>query len=262
MAAPDTGIILAVVQARMGSSRLPGKVLLPLLEDRSSLELMLERITRARLIDTVIIATGASPANDPIAALSDRLGYTCFRGDEDDVLDRFYQAAVRHGACHLVRLTGDCPLIDPELIDNVIDFYRSGGFDYVSNTIEPTFPDGLDVEVFSFSALEQAWQEATLYSQREHVTPFLYTQPERFTIGSFTGPQDNSAMRWTLDEPEDLAFIRQIYDELYSANPCFSTEDVFALLLQKPDLGTINSRIKRNEGYGRSLQEDKEIAEK
>jgi glutamate-1-semialdehyde 2,1-aminomutase len=162
-------------------------------------------------------------------------------------------------SAHIVRLTGDCPLIDPDVIDSVIQFYLSGGYDYVSNTLHPTFPDGLDVEIFRFSALEQAWNEAHLPSQREHVTTFIYGNPHLFRIGNYAHKEDLSNHRWTVDEPEDLEFVNRIYTALYQINPHFRMGDILKLLKSKPELIEINKIFKRNEGMEKSLEEDKKI---
>jgi spore coat polysaccharide biosynthesis protein SpsF len=248
-------MILAILQARMTSTRLPGKVMRPLL-GKPMLARQIERIARAKRIGHLVVATSDDPSDDPIAALCDELGVSCYRGALEDVLDRFYKAAKCHVARHVVRLTGDCPLIDPNLIDSVIDYYLAGNYDYVSNTVEPTFPDGLDVEIFRFPCLERAWREARLPSQREHVTLFIYSHPEQFRIGSYKSKEDLSALRWTVDEPIDLDLAEKIYEALYPANPAFTTDDVLALLKQQPDLKTLNASHRRNEGLQRSMAGD------
>ena len=249
-------MIVAILQARVSSSRLPGKVVKPIL-GRPVLSLQLERVQRSTAIDQIVVATSVERSDDTLEALCSRMAIPCFRGSLDDVLDRFYQAAIVYHPDHLVRLTGDCPLIDPIVIDQVIAFYLNVDCDYASNTLEPTFPDGLDVEIFRFSTLEQAWEEAKLPSQREHVTPFIYGHPERFRLGSFKGSLDRSDLRWTIDEAEDFELVRQIYEELYPQNPNFSTEDILALVERRPELKTINRHYQRNEGYQRSLVKDK-----
>lgn len=249
-------MILGILQARFSSTRLPGKVLRPIL-GKPMLELQLERVQRIRAIDRIVVATSTDTADDQIEALCHTLGIACFRGSPDDVLDRFYQAALPYKPDHVVRLTGDCPLTDPILIDQIIHFYRDGNFDYASNIITPTFPDGLDAEIFRFSALEQAWREAKLLSQREHVTPFIHQQSAHFRLGSFQQASDLSALRWTVDEPEDFDFVSLIYQELYPVNPNFGTEDILKLLEQHPELNTINTQFERNEGYRKSLLKDK-----
>lgn len=213
----------------------------------------IERIARAKRIEHLVVATSNDPSDDPITTLCNELGISCYRGALEDVLDRFYRAAANFAPQHVVRLTGDCPLSDPKLIDNVINYYLAGNYDYASNTIEPTFPDGLDIEIFSFLSLERAWREAKLPSQREHVTPFIYSHPDQFRIGSYKGKEDLSALRWTVDEPADLELIAHIYGALYPTNTAFTTEDVLALLDRKPKLKTLNSGYQRNEGLQRSI---------
>lgn len=249
-------MILAILQARVSSSRLPGKVLLPLL-GQPMLARQLERVRRATLIDQLVVATSADSADDPLALLCEQAGTACYRGQLDDVLDRFYQAALPYRPDYVVRLTGDCPLADPALIDRVIGSCLDSGCDYLSNTIAPaTFPDGLDVEVMRFSALELAWREAQLGSQREHVTPFIYQHPERFRIEQFSNPVDLSALRWTVDEPADFELVRIIYEALYPSQPDFGTDAILALLAARPELATLNTRHQRNEGYAKSLLQD------
>lgn len=248
-------MILAILQARVSSTRLPGKVLKPLLGIPMLLR-QIERINRASLIDRLIVATSENISDDPIEEMCRSNGIPCYRGNLDDVLDRYYRAAKEFKPEHVVRLTGDCPLIDSRVLDRVISFYLEGGYDYASNTIAPTFPDGLDVEVFRFSCLEEAWREAALPSQREHVTPFMHQQPNRFRTGCFRQEQDLSHMRWTVDEPEDFEFVTQVYEALYPVNPAFTMEDVLCLEARRPELMAINAQFQRNEGYLQSLVKD------
>jgi spore coat polysaccharide biosynthesis protein SpsF len=245
-------MILAILQARMTSTRLPGKVMRPLL-GKPMLARQIERIKRANLIDRLIIATSEHASDDCIATLAAETGISCYRGALDDVLDRFYQAAKTFTPLHVVRLTGDCPLADPALIDRVIEHHLHGHYDYTSNTIEPTFPDGLDVEVFTFSSLATAWENAKTPSAREHVTLFIYSTPERYRIGSYKSPNDLSSLRWTVDEPADFILVQFIYQSLYPTKPAFTTSDVIDLLEQQPELKTMNTNHRRNEGLLRSL---------
>lgn len=249
-------MILAILQARVSSSRLPGKVLLPLL-GQPMLARQLERVQRATLIDQLLVATSDDPSDDALAALCLANGTPCYRGKLDDVLDRYYQAALPYRPEHIVRLTGDCPVADPAVIDSVIGFYLERGCDHASNGGEPpTFPDGLDVEVFRFSALEAAWREARLGSEREHVTPFIYKHPERFRLAQYKNPVDLSALRWTVDEAADFELVRTIYETLYPGKPNFGTDDILRLLEARPELRTINTQHQRNEGYAKSLRQD------
>ncbi|MNL17143.1 3-deoxy-manno-octulosonate cytidylyltransferase [compost metagenome] len=250
-------MILAILQARVSSTRLPGKVLKPLL-GKPMLLRQIERLKRARSIDRLIVATSVGPEDDALASLCIENGLECFRGSLDDVLDRFYQAARAVQPAHVMRLTGDCPLTDPEILDRLAELHLGAACDYSSTALEPTFPDGLDAELMTFSALEQAWQEAKLPSQREHVTPFLYQHPERFAIRALKNEVDLSAMRWTVDEPSDFEFVTRVYEGLYADNPSFGMRDVLAFLDRRQELQTLNHHFERNEGYEKSLRKDSE----
>lgn len=247
--------MLAIVQARMSSTRLPGKVLKPLLGEPMLIR-QVERARRARSLSQVVVATSTDPSDDPLAAACETYGVACERGSLNDVLDRYYRvAASRPGTTTVVRLTGDCPLCDPAVIDQVADVYAKGGYDYVSNTLAPTFPDGLDVEVCSMAALTEAWQRAELPSEREHVTPYL-KKGVRFRTFNVVHGTDLSALRWTVDEPEDFAFVSDVYERLHPRNPEFGMQDVLDLLRIRPQLGDVNRGFERDEGYRKSLLED------
>jgi len=246
---------VAILQARAGSSRLPGKVLKPLL-GRPMLARQIERVRRCARLDELVVATSTHASDDAIEALCRDEGVACFRGSLDDVLDRFHAAAVQHRADRVVRLTGDCPLADARLIDAVVEHLQRGGYDFVSNALEPTFPDGLDAAVFRTQLLEDAWREATLPSEREHVTLFMRRQAERYRIGSFKAEVDHSHLRWTVDEPADFEFVAAVYGRLYPGNPAFGFEDILKLLEREPALLEVNRGIERNEGLRRSLARD------
>ncbi len=246
--------IVAIVQARMGSTRLPGKVLAEI-NGRPMLHYTLTRTQQAKKLDGVILATSTGKSDDEVMRFSNEFGVQCFRGSEDDVLDRYYQASRHVGARIIVRITADCPLIDPEIIDQVIDVYEGGDYDYVTNTLPCTYPDGLDVEVFSFGALARAWREAKWLSEREHVTPYIRKHPELFRLGNIMHNEDLSAMRWTVDEPQDLEFVRSVYRHIMRVS--FGMDDVLNLLKREPGLTQINVGIGRNEGYQKSLGEDR-----
>lgn len=248
-------MILAILQARMSSTRLPGKVLKPIL-GKPMLVRQLERVRRAGRIDRLIVATSTDPSDDPIEALCRDEGVEYYRGKLDDVLDRFYQAAAPLRPNHVVRLTGDCPLADPVIIDQVCEFYLEGGFDYATNALQPTFPDGLDIEICRFECLEQAWREAVLPSHREHVTPFIHKNPQRFRIGHFRGDADLSNLRWTVDEPDDFSLVTNIYEALYPVDPGFDTAAILTLLAKFPEWKTANTKHQRNEGGKKSLLAD------
>ena len=222
----------------------------------------IERLKPSAKINRLLVATSDNPSDDPIKALCGKLNVDCFRGSLEDVLDRFYNAALVYSCDHVVRLTGDNPLMDPRLVDAVIEFHLSQGNDYTSNMLEPSYPDGLDVEVFRFECLKNAWQEATLPSQREHVTLFIYEQSQRFQIGSFKGENDLSSHRWTVDEPEDFELVSRIYKALYPQNPFFTMDDVLGLIDSQPDLKAINAKFERNEGLKKSQERDADFLEK
>ena len=239
----------------MSSTRLPGKVMKPIL-GRPMIERQIERLRRCKKVEQLIVATSSHPEDDVLETLCRGLGVPCFRGDLENVLDRFYQAAKPYNPMHVVRLTGDCPLADPRLIDELIDFYLNAPCDYANNCEVPTLPDGLDAEVFSFAALTQAWQEAVLPSQREHVTSFIRSHPERYKIGIYKYQPDLSDLRWTVDEPEDLQFAAKVYEKLYPADAAFRMEDILALLEREPELMDINRRFERNSGLKKSITKD------
>lgn len=248
-------MILGVLQARTSSSRLPGKVLMPIL-GVPMLEHQIRRLLRSRRMDSLIVATSDQGSDEPVARLAASIGIGCFRGSLDDVLDRFYRAASALRPGHVVRLTGDCPLADPEIVDRAIALHLESGADYTTNALEPTWPDGLDVEVVRFACLEEAWKEARKPSEREHVTPFINTQPLRYALRHLKGEPDSSGLRWTVDEPEDFAFVRGVYERLYPGNPDFGTRDILALLEREPELGELNRGFVRNEGLKKSIAKD------
>ena len=250
-------MILAIIQARWSSQRLPGKVLMPIL-GIPMLQLQVERVLRSSRIDKLIIATSSHPSDDKLENLCRRLNIFCFRGSLDDVLDRFYNAANIFQPDHVVRLTGDCPLIDPELIDATVDFYFNGDYDYASNVLEPTFPDGLDVEIFRFSVLKTIWEKTSNPVQREHVTLSIYKNPQVFRIGSYKNSQDISDLRWTVDEPEDLQFVTNVFSHIYPEIPDFRMRDVLNLLQKYPELKSINSGYLRNQSLINQLRSSDE----
>lgn len=235
---------LIIVQARMTSTRLPGKVLLPLAGE-PMLARLIERLRRVRRANGIVVATTTNATDDPIAALCAQLGVPCHRGSEQDVLSRYADAARLYGADVVVRITADCPLIDPALIDQLIETYEEGDSDYVSNMLPPTWPYGMAVEVFSAAALVQAHAEATQAAEREHVTPFLYWHPERYRLRNVASPVDLSRHRWTVDTPEDYELVRRLFDHLMPTQPQFTQADVLALLDQHPDWIAINQHVRQ-----------------
>jgi spore coat polysaccharide biosynthesis protein SpsF (cytidylyltransferase family) len=248
-------MIAAIIQARMGSTRLPGKTMMKI-SGKPLLFHVIERAKRSKLIEKIIVATTDGKEDDAIEKKSVEYGASVFRGSRDDVLDRYYQAARKYKADVIVRITADDPLKDPEVVDKAIKSFLSGKYDYVNNFSEPTYPEGLDVEVFSFSALEKAWKEAAKPSEREHVTPYIWGNPRNFRLHCVKNGKDLSGMRWTIDYPKDLSFARTVYKYLYREGKIFLMGDVLDLLQRKPEVGRINGDIERNEGYKKSLKKD------
>ena len=244
---------LAILQARTSSSRLPRKVLCPLLGSAMILR-QLERLNRSKEISKIVLATSIDESDDMLAATVETAGYAVYRGSLDDVLRRYYACAVEYAADHIVRVTGDCPLIDWRIVDDVIARHLAENNDYTHTT--ERFPDGLDTEVMTFTALEHAHREAQLSSEREHVTLYFRNHPERFRIGDVDCAEDYGNLRWTVDEPCDFALVEAIYEQLYSSNPDFSMQDILVLLDEKPELRLINQGIVRNEGLQKSIAED------
>jgi len=231
----------------MGSTRLPGKVLQDL-GGETVLARTFNRVRRSASLDEVVIATTVEPSDEPVVAEGRRLGAAVFRGSEHDVLDRYYRAAEDAGADVVVRVTSDCPLIEPEVLDKVVGAFSSGGFDYASNSLQRTYPRGLDVEAMTFGALARAWREAGADYQRTHVTPYLYQNPDSFRLLSVTAGEglDFSQHRWTVDTPEDLELLRRIYAGLGNRGDVRWT-DVLGLLRQNPELPEINRQVRQKE---------------
>ena len=246
---------VAIIQARMGSTRLPNKVLADI-NGSPMLARVVRRVRQARTLDQVVVATSTHPQDDAVEAFCTNEGVACFRGSEDDVLDRYYGAARAVGADVVVRISADCPLHDLRVIDAVVERFDAARHDYVSNTIDRTYPDGLDTEVFSVGTLERAWRDAKWISEREHVTPYIWKQPELFRIEQVTQPVNLSALRWTVDEPRDLALVREVYRRLGDE---FSMTDVVTLLARDHGLRSVNAGIPSNEGYELSLQRDRMV---
>ena len=237
--------VVAIVQARMGSTRLPNKVMERIV-GVPMIELLLSRLRRAMEVDEIVVATSKDPRDQPLADHVLSLGYRCFRGSEGDVLDRYYQAATESGADVVVRITGDCPLVDPLLVDQVIGSFKAQDIDYLSNIAPPSYPDGLDVEVFGMNALATAWQETVALFDREHVTPFL-RRSDRFRQGCFQNSEDNSGLRWTVDEAPDLTVIEGIFKH-FAPSTEFTWRQVLEFQLREPDAFAANQHLIRNEG--------------
>ena len=233
--------VVAIVQARVGSTRLPGKVLKDL-EGETVLSRVVGRLRRASQIHELLVATTDLPEDDAIVAECRKCSVQVSRGDRDDVLDRYYRAAQLAKAEVVVRITSDCPLIDPEITDKTIAAFLKSQPDYASNALERTYPRGLDTEAMSFKTLSRAWQEARQPYEREHVTPYIYEHPAEFAVLRVTGDEDYSAHRWTLDTPEDLQFVRSMYAKL-KEKPDFSWRDVLELVVREPELSEVNRSV-------------------
>lgn len=236
--------VVAIIQARTGSTRLPGKVL----EDLAGEPMLARVVTRVRraTVDETVVATTGLPSDDVVEELCVERGWPCYRGAAEDVLDRYYQAAGEFGAEVVVRVTSDCPFIDAEVIDRVIEAFKAGrpAVDYAANVLPPrTFPRGLDVEVMTAQALAAAWREDDNPASREHVTPYLYRHPERFALLGVTNLTDLSAHRWTVDTPEDLVFARLVYEALGSDD--FTWHDVLALVQTHPEISAVNKGVRQ-----------------
>jgi spore coat polysaccharide biosynthesis protein SpsF len=241
--------ISAIVQARMGSTRLPGKVM-KLLCGKTVLAHVLARVKACSLVDEIIVATTLSQVDSAIAVEADNCQVLCFRGSETDVLERYYLAAKEFHADIIVRVTSDCPLFDPQVLKKMLTVFRTmleagQKIDYLSNTIKRTYPRGLDAEIFTFEALESTYKTAKKPYEREHVTPFIQQHPDWFALHSYVGERDLSAYRWTLDTEEDWCLIFEIYRSLYTNERLFSTDEVIELLQEKPALSKVNACVKQ-----------------
>lgn len=249
---------VCIVQARMSSTRLPGKVLLPL-AGREVLAHVLDRLDFCKTLDEVVVATSSDASDDVLAQWCRARGVPVFRGSLQDVLDRYYQCAIENKATAVVRITADCPALDPTLVDEVVRGFHAGRYDLFY--LGGEFPDGLDCQVFSLSALERARSEAVLGSEREHVGPYICNHPEFFHLGSLEKFKGLAHHRWTLDEPRDLAFLESVFDRLQRPDgQPFCTQDLLDLLAREPGLLQTNKGIVRNEGLIKSLANDGDLA--
>lgn len=247
---------VAIIQARMGSSRLPGKVLRAI-AGKPMLAHIVERVRAAEGIDQVVVATSDRPVDESIQTFCKANQIDCFTGDEQNVLDRFYRAATQYGAERVIRITADCPLADPALIAGLIRYFASGDYDHAGIATGAgaifqdggRFPDGYDAECMRMSALEKAWHEATAPTDREHVTPYLWRQPDLFRLGSLKSETDYSSIRLTVDNEDDFSLIEKIYQDLYRSDRHFVLADVIDWLDAHPDAAAMNSRHVGQEGY-------------
>lgn len=250
-------MIVAIIQARMGSTRLPGKVMKEIL-GRPMLWHMINRLEKSKLIEKMVIATTTNEKDKVILEFARKHNLESYTGSEDDVLDRFYQTAKKCGARTIVRATPDCPLIDPELVDKIIGYYleNQDKLDHVCNGL--SFPDGIvETAVFSFAALERAWKEARLASEREHVTPYIRNHPEIFRTATIENDEDLSHIRLTVDDERDFRLVTEVFKNLYREGEIFHLKEILDLLRRKPELLEINRTTIRDEGYLKSLREDR-----
>lgn len=247
-------MIGCIIQARIGSTRLPKKILKNLDYNSTVLDYVLSQISKSNLIDKIVLATTTLPEDDIVDDFGKNLGFEVFRGDSIDVLDRYYQCAKKFNFQVIVRITSDCPLIDPEITDNVIGHFDSRKYDYVCNTQPRTFPQGTETEVFSFSALEHAWKNAKLPSEREHVTPFFYNNPQQFKILNVKNTENISKLRWCIDREEDLQVLRNIV--LKITDRPILTKHILEIVNSNPEIFEKNKHISIFEGYEKSLKND------
>ena len=240
--------VVAIVQARTGSTRLPEKIFKEL-SGKPMLWHVVNRLSQSGLINQIVIATTVLSEDDKVQQFSEYNNYSFYRGSSDDVLSRYYEASKYYHADIVVRITADCPVIDPALIDTMLKRYlaqeKSTRPDYFSNVLERTFPRGLDTEIFSYDTLARAHREAILQPEREHVTPYIYNHPDKFIIKNFSSEKDLSFHRWTVDTPEDFLLIEKIYSSLYKKNPLFLFDDILRLFEEKPDLFEINQNVQQ-----------------
>ena len=257
-------MILAIVQSRYSSSRLPGKVLKKI-RNKTLLEVLVSRLKESQLIDRIVVATSNCSEDLEIVSLCKEKNIECFRGELDDVLDRYYQCACLYRPQHVVRITGDCPLIDPQVVDQMIESHITIKTDYTSNGLEPTFPDGLDAEVIRFDVLKKIWEESFFPSDREHVTKYIYDHKDIFSLNSFKNlGRDYSHLRWTVDFPEDFEVVSYIIEKLYFNKPNFSWEEALKLYDEKESQNILkkNTKFQPNSGLQTSFLKDKQFKKK
>ncbi|MCH7643167.1 MAG: glycosyltransferase family protein [Chloroflexi bacterium] len=252
--------IVCIIQARMASSRLPDKVLTDI-AGKPMLAHVVERAAAIKGVDDVVVATTTAPEDAAIMEIAPAIGALAFAGHPTDVLDRYYQAATAFEADGVVRITADCPLVDPAVSGKIVARFALGDLDYATNLIVPTFPDGLDTEVVSYAALKRIWHVATLPSDREHVITYIRTNPDLFTVCNITREPDLSHIRWTVDEPDDLEFIRAVFANLPETEDRFpSVEAILKMLEERPDIAALHPDHRRNEGWAESIAADESTA--
>ena len=243
-----------IIQARTGSHRLPKKVLTSI-ERKPMIWHVINRLKKVNRVDQIILATTRKKEDERLIQIANDCGIEIFHGKANDVLDRYYNCALEFNADPIIRITADCPLIDYEIINKMLKFFKSNQFDYVCNNLPPTFPDGLDVEIFSFKSLKKSFEKAKLKSEHEHVTPFIRKNKNNFKIYNYKNKKDLSKYRFTVDEKEDLKFIRKIFTK-FQPQTNIVLKDILKVLDKNPELLKINNGIIRNEGYLKSLKKD------
>jgi len=249
--------ITVLIQARTSSSRLPEKVLAEI-EGKQLVWHVINRVKKIKSVQQIALITTTKKNDKILLDLAQKNDIIGFSGDEFDVLDRHYQCAKKMNADPIIRITSDCPLIDPYLVEEMLQFFLENNYDYVSNVIPPTYPDGLDTEIFTFKTLEKAANEAKLLSEREHVTTYISKNPSKFKLYNYKNNEDLSYLRWTVDRDVDLEFVKQIYSKM-KPRTIFTMNDILKILKENPELLEINNNIDRNEGYLKSLKNDRKI---
>ena len=249
-----------LIQTRLGSTRLPNKVL-KIIEGKTAIWHVINRVKKIDSVDQIALITTNKPEDRILLKIAEENGIIGFSGSEFDVLDRHFQCAKEIEADPIIRITSDCTLIDPFLSEKILRYYLSHDYDFVSNTITPTFPDGLDTEIFSYESLEKAAYETKLPSEREHVTTYFIKNPDKFKISNYENDVNLSNLRWTLDREQDLIFIQEIYSRM-KPKTIFSMNEILQILSSNPELLKINNGINRNEGHQESLEKDKNFLKK
>jgi spore coat polysaccharide biosynthesis protein SpsF (cytidylyltransferase family) len=251
-------MIGCIIQARMGSTRLPGKAMLDVENDKTVLYFVIKQLQSCKLIDKIIVATTTLEDDNKIADFSKDLGIDCFRGSSNNVLDRYYQCAKEYSILTIIRIPSDKPLIDPEIVDNVVSVFRNNSYDYVTNFLSnPTFPSGTEVEIFSMNALKKAWKKAKLPSEKEHVTPYFANHEDEFKITHMENSENLSHLRLAVDKIEDLKLVRKIVSKI-KKRPII-LKDIIDLFAKEPELVEINKNVNRKEGDLKSFKEDQEF---
>ena len=251
-------MIGCIIQARMGSTRLPGKAMLNVENDKTVLYFVIKQLQSCKLIDKIIVATTTLEDDNKIADFSKDLGIDCFRGSSNNVLDRYYQCAKEYSVSTIVRIPSDKPLIDPEIVDNVVSMFMNSSYDYITNFLpNPTFPSGTEVEVFSINALKKAWEKAKIPSEKEHVTPYFTNHEDEFKITHIENSENLSHLRWAVDRIEDLKLVREIVSKI-KKRPILM-KDIVELFSKEPELVEINKNVNWKEGELKSLKEDQEF---